>query len=93
MSLVRIAACRVPTSEASRKTINRRTQQIGQIRSNISGGESSNQLQEEVRCLPKEERQKLLREGGFTIDIPPEHGLAMKADLALPWSKLRVVTR
>ena len=30
---------------------------------------------------------------GLTIDIPPEQGLAMKADLALPWNKLRVVRR
>ena len=29
----------------------------------------------------------------MTIDIPPEQGLAMKADLAISWNKLRVIRR
>ncbi len=50
-------------------------------------------MQEEIRHLNKEDRQSLLFSGGFTIDIPPEQGLAMKADLAIPWNKLRIIRR
>jgi hypothetical protein len=50
-------------------------------------------MQEEIRHLSREDRQSLLFSGGFTIDIPPEQGLAMKADLAIPWNKLRTIRR
>jgi hypothetical protein len=50
-------------------------------------------MQEEIRHLGKEERQSLLFSGGFTVDIPPEQGLAVKADLAIPWNKLRIIRR
>lgn len=50
-------------------------------------------MREEIRQLTKMERQKLLHDAGFTLDIPPEHGLAMKADLCIPWNKLRVLKR
>ena len=42
---------------------------------------SSVLLQEEVHALNKEERRKLLTDGGFGIEIPAEKVLAMKADL------------
>ena len=48
---------------------------------------------EEVKALGREERQKLLRDAGITLEIPAEQGLAMKADLAIPWSKLREIRR
>ena len=47
-------------------------------------------LHQELRSLTKDERSKLLL---VTIDIPPEQGLAMKADLAIPWHKLRMIRR
>ncbi len=43
--------------------------------------------------MNKAERGKLLEDAKFTIDIPPQCGLAMKADLKLPWAKLRVLRR
>lgn len=43
--------------------------------------------------IPSEERGKQLKEAGFHITIRPEQGLAMKADLCLPWRKLRVMKR
>ncbi len=50
-------------------------------------------LQKEVHTLTKEERQTLLADGGFGVEIPAEKGLAMKADLAIPWNKLRIIRR
>ena len=51
------------------------------------------QLQAEVKMLTSEDRQDLLKSAVITIDIPPEQGLAIKADLAIPWNKLRVIRR
>lgn len=59
----------------------------------MSGGDALTQLQSEVRCLSKDERQELLQEAGLPIVIPADHSLAMKADLALPWAKLRKIRR
>ena len=43
-----------------------------------------------MHSLTKQERQCLLHEAGFTVDIPPDVGLGLKA---LPWRKLRILRR
>ena len=63
------------------------------IRGSLSMNDTRTQLQAEVKMLSSEERQDLLKSVGITIDIPPEQGLAMKADLAIPWNKLRIIRR
>ena len=63
------------------------------VRQLVSSGDSTAQLQEEMKHLNKQERQQLLLDAGFTLDISPEQGLAMKADLGIPWNKLRVLRR
>ena len=45
------------------------------------------------RSQDKDNRNQLLRDAGMIIDIPPEQGSTMKADLAIPWNKLRVIRR
>ena len=49
--------------------------------------------QNKVRALSKDERLDLLREVGFSVEVPPEHGLTMKVDMGLPWTMLRIVQR
>ena len=63
------------------------------IRGSLSMNDTRAQLQAEVKMLSSEERQDLLKSAGITIDIPPEQGLAMKADFAIPWNKLRIIRR
>ena len=63
------------------------------FRGSLSMNDTRTQLQAEVKMLSSEERQDLLKSVGITIDIPPEQGLAMKADLAIPWNKLRIIRR
>ena len=58
-----------PTSRASTKTIAQRNKVLGQVRGIVSGNDSSEQLQHELRRLGKEERQHLLRREGITINI------------------------
>ncbi len=44
--------------------------------------------------MSKEERERLLKDvGAETVAIPPSEGLAMKADLCLPWRELRELRR
>ena len=50
-------------------------------------------LEEELRVLPKNERQDLLRGITLLIEIPPDHSLAMKANLSVSWSKLHTLRR
>ncbi len=56
-----------------------------------SAGQSSSQLQDEIKFLGKDERQKLLTGVGFTVDIPA--GLAMKVDHGMTWFKVRELRR
>lgn len=83
----------VPSSEASRWTVRRRTRDIGRFRSMASVGDSSAQLAAEVRSLSTEEREQLLSQAQLPIHIPPDHALALKADLSIPWNKLRTLRR
>ncbi len=91
-----VPQCRVSSSEACRRTIQRRAHCLSTIRTAISGGSGEDtvtQLRSDIRCLSKEERQELLRSAGLPIVIPSDHALALKADLSIPWSKLRVIRR
>ena len=49
-------------------------------------------LGEELRALPIKERGDLLSGAAIPIEIP-EHSLAIKANLALSWNKLRTLRR
>lgn len=69
---------------------------MGQVREVISKGASADQLQHELKMLTKADRQSLLDlasvRDAATV-IPPSDVLAMKADLSITWSKLRVLRR
>lgn len=81
------------SSEACTRTVSNRTKTLTHLRSSLSGGDSSVQLASEVKALTKEEREAVLQQAHLPIHIPPNHALAMKADLALPWAKMRVISR
>ena len=51
---------------------------------------ASVQLQDEVG---REGREKLLSSADFCREITPHEALAMKANLGLPWKKLRIMSR
>ena len=98
LTLERITRGRVTTDNASRKTIHRRCKEMSSVRGVMSAGSSTEQLKEEVqsmgRLLSRDEWKELFGKQKFGIvDIPPEMGLAIKADLDLPWNKLRLLKR
>ena len=93
ITLVQVGGCRVPSSEASARTMKRRTENIGKVRSITSGGDNSAQLASEIKALSKAEREELLLEAQLPVVIPMDQALAMKADLGIPWNKFRVLRR
>ena len=66
---------------------------MAQIRTSISGGYKEQLLEREVRALNLQSRKQLLNSAGITHYIPAEQGLALKADLALPWNKMQELRR
>ena len=93
LSMMAITKCRVSSSNACNKTLLRRSAQLSQLRKVISGGETSTQFQSELRCLTRAEREDVLKDAHLPVVIPAEHALALKANLALPWAKLRSISR
>ena len=86
MKFVRVPQPRVSSSEACAKT----------VRTRASAGDAAVQLEGELQTCSSQERQRLLgvlAKDGCKVVIPPDEALAMKADLGLPWNKLRVVRR
>ena len=88
-----LSSCRISSGHASTKTLQRKTSQLSKVRAHTSGGDSSVQLQAEVRSLSRQKIEELLGQDGLPIKIPTNQALAMKADLSLPWNKLRVISR
>ena len=67
---------------------------MDQVREAISKGSCVDQLQNEVKSLTKEDRQSLLQTAtDDTVAVSANDVLAMKADLSIPWNKLRVLRR
>ena len=91
-SLLHLLMCQWPVYLQQRQALRGRSNELEDIRTSMSK-DSGAQLQAEVKGLPTDERKKLLRSAGITLDIPPEKGLALKGDLAIPWNKLRTIRR
>ena len=90
---MQVAGCRVTSSKASARTLKRRTETFSKVRSIISGRDNMAQLASEIRSLTKAECEELLQDAELPVVIPTEHALAMKADLEIPWNKLRILRR
>ena len=71
--------------------MSRRSSNISAVRSIISGGAPADQLQHEMAALTDAERRELA--DTTPLQISAEETLAMKADLVLPWKKIRIMRR
>lgn len=74
-----------------------RSKHLAALCQKVSGGDLSSariQLAHEIR-QSHDERDTLLREAGITVphETPAADILATKADLAIPWKKLRSIRR
>ena len=93
---------RILSHLASDRTVRQRTAVIERIRAVVSGKDAGDvssraQMRHEVARLPREERRVFLRDAGLSVpstdSLAPGTGLALKAELALPWNKLRALRR
>lgn len=80
----------VRSGECSRDTA---SQELSKIRERLSSGVCEHQMADELKMLPKQVREELIKEMKFTVHIPADQNLAMKADLCLPWNKLRIMRK
>lgn len=92
---MKVTKCRVPSTQATSRTVKERTKQLSHHRRTCSGGENTYQLSKEVKCCSREEREEILEElqNGFKVVIPTSQAVAMKADLGIPWFKLRAIRK
>jgi hypothetical protein len=94
LKLVLATSAHKSSSDASKKTVQRRASAFELFRKNVSGGDGDNiQQLSELRRLGRHERQMIVREAGLNLEIPPGEGLAMKAELEIPWNKIRHMRR
>ena len=75
----------VSTGESSRVTKRQRSNEISTIHEMLSAGDAKIQLIYELKMIPEEEKESIMKELNFTLYVPPGKNLAMKADLCLPW--------
>ncbi len=64
----------------------------------LSGGDDVSQLASEIKHTGKERQQALLDslfkdQKAIRVTISPQQSLAMKADLQIPWTKIRTLRR
>ena len=97
ITYVRVPMPVATASISSNSTLRQRSKQVSQVRDIISGGPAASavQLKDELRHLRKE-RDDLLKEAGLIptgLYVTQEESLALKADLSIPWTKLRALRR
>ena len=80
---------------ASASTVRTRTAAIADLRESTSGGKEGARIQlvDELKHVDADLRHSILKEAGITPEISPGQGLAMKAELMLPWNKMRHLQR
>eukprot|EP00731_Ephydatia_muelleri_P000541 Em0001g541a len=95
MTFMQVTKAKQQTTSACSRTTKMRCSEMQRIRSIVSGGEASALIQKEVLTLSDEERQCLLATASISssIEIGPAQVLAIKAGLAIPWNKLRLLRR
>ena len=95
MTFMHVTRAHQETRAACSLTMKMRCFQMQKIRGIVSGGEASALIQKEVLILSDEERQSLLDKAGISssIELGAAEVLVIKAGLAIPWNKLRLLRR
>ncbi len=91
--LAKVTSPSVSSGDASKSTLRRCSKELEMHRCLASKNSPTLQLKDEMRCMTSEERKELLATLEFKIELPALTGLAMKADLCLPWSKMRTMRK
>ena len=92
----RVTAARVSSEEASERTRRRRSSELDHLRHTVCGGLTGSFAQQshDTRVMSRQSREALLKDAGILPKgTTPGIGLAIKADLQLPWYALRKLRR
>ena len=90
----RITKGEVPSTDATARSLQNRSVELQQLRVSISRDNPHMQQVDEIHQLGHNECTQLLQDAGLTPrGAAPRTGLALKADLHLPWFKLRKLRR
>ena len=66
---------------------------MSELREEISNGNTKQLFTAELKQIGQSERQDMLKEAGFKIEVPDGDVIAMQASLGIPWNKLRHLRR
>ena len=94
LTFARITKAEHPLSKASRSTKYRCNKQAQNLNEVLTCNDASALLREEIQSLSCNEKNDLLKKAGIKVHvISPEQGLAIKANLTIPWpwNKIRVI--
>ncbi len=95
LCFVHVPRPRKTSLQTSTQTVRARTSRLVHVRESLSGGKTGakRHLVDELVATDAAVREGILKEAGITPCISAGEGLAMKAELALPWERLRVLRR
>ena len=96
MTFVQVSQAQVPSGKAATRTIYKRSHSLANVRLVVSAGDDTTQLTHKIHTCSQDEREKLIEEirrteGSFRISV--EQSVALKADISIPWSKLRMIRK
>ena len=91
---MRVTKARCSKNEACcSRTLKQRVSEVRGVRTLLSPEGPETVLDEEIRILGREEKNKILTEAGISLNIDANTGLAMKATLGIPWNQLQTLRR
>ena len=81
---MKVTTSSVPSDMASQDTKRRRCQQLASIRDRVSAGGGEQQIVDEIKLLPRELKEVLMKEMNFTVYIPPRTKPSYESRLVPP---------
>ena len=93
LTLIRITQPRAAVRQLSKHSRKHRVNEMSSTRAILSAESSTVIFETELKSLDRKEKERLLKSAGITKGMTPEQGLALKADLGLPWNRLRMLRR
>ena len=79
------------TKNVCKKTKKNRSKLMNKVRHEVSGGDTFDQLCNELKILKKEDYERIFSDR--VPKIPPTAGLDLKIMLSMPWNRLRILRR
>jgi len=89
ITLIKVPSSRVPSLEASRKTVKRRVEVLDTVKKGSSGNNSTFGYSR-GELIDTRTAKKALQQTQLPLVISADHALALKANLSNSWTRFRV---